>query len=180
MRDALKFSGDFIRFPTDADFDEPRFLLADAAAVAGISTNLLKSWLSRKPIVIALGPHDREPIGKGSSRVFTLRRILTIALTAEMTRLGITPSHAGLLASSFTDMAWPGESWETRQNKILVAYPSSNTISLVDGDFCFDAALQKQPGMADHEENPNSFIAVNFKSLKTSVIKKLMARGKIP
>jgi hypothetical protein len=84
------------------DADEPRYLLGQVAKAAGISADLLKAWMARK--VVLMGPHDREAHGKGSSRVFTLKRVLAIALAAEMVKLGISISLAGDISANAIEM----------------------------------------------------------------------------
>jgi hypothetical protein len=84
------------------DVNEPRYLLGQVAKAAGISSSLLKAWMVRK--VVVMGPHDREAHGKGSSRVFTLKRALSIALAAEMVRLGISISMAGDISANAIEM----------------------------------------------------------------------------
>ena len=81
--------------------DTPAFLLSDVAAATAVNSNLLKAWLDRK--VVPLGATDRHALGRGSGRVFTLRRVLSIAIMAELTRLGVAPSSAAALAFSVTD-----------------------------------------------------------------------------
>lgn len=81
----------------DAKWDMPAFLLADAAEAACVKTNILKAWLDRQ--VIPLGPSDREALGRGSARVFTLRRVVCIAIMAELARLGMTPSSAAVISA---------------------------------------------------------------------------------
>src|SRR5262245_49809887 len=85
------------------ELDTPRYLLSDAAAAAGVSPGTLKAWLSREPRVIALGPHDQRGRGKGTARLFTLRRVYAIAMTAELIALGFAASRAGILGFIFTE-----------------------------------------------------------------------------
>ena len=59
---------------------------------SGIELNVLKAWLARG--VIELDRYDLEASGKGSSRLFTLRTVLGIALMAELVRLGLPPQRA--------------------------------------------------------------------------------------
>lgn len=113
-------------------WDEPRYILGDAAAASGLTPNLLKSWLFRKHI--SLGPHDREASGKGSSRFLSLRRVLSIALAAEMVRLGLSPSRAGAIAHAATAFAFDETleaeghtEWPT--DSLLVIYPADETHS---------------------------------------------------
>ena len=175
---------DFHQFPgifdRDAVLDEPKFLLTDVAVVTGISTNVLKSWLSREPIAVQLGPYDRQAMGKGSSRVFTLRRVLSIALAAELIRLGIAPSRSGFMAQWYTDRRIKKEdSWEQRENQLLVAHSSSDPSLL----FSF---ITDKSGIIDLFEHPEtgqtlkSCVVVNFKQIKADVIEGLKSRGKLP
>ena len=89
--------------------DTPRYVLGDAATAAGITPGLLKAWVSRQPRVIALGQYDQASRGKGTPRLFTLRRIIAIATTAELVSLGISASKASLCAFSFTDLHFEGK-----------------------------------------------------------------------
>lgn len=86
---------------TPEALDTPSFLLSDMAAAADVNTNILKAWLDRK--VAPLGSSDRQALGRGSGRVFTLRRVFSIAIMAELVRMGITPSRAAGLAFMVTD-----------------------------------------------------------------------------
>jgi hypothetical protein len=86
------------------ELDTPRYLLGDVAAAVGVSTGTLKAWLSREPHVVALGPHDQAGRGKGTPRLFTLRRIYAVAMTAELIALGFVASRAGVLGFLFTDV----------------------------------------------------------------------------
>lgn len=87
----------------EIDLDSPAWLLNSVAASTGVGLAVLKAWLSRDPVVVPLGPYDQEARGKGSARLFTLRRVLAVAITAELVRLGIAPSRAGELATTFMD-----------------------------------------------------------------------------
>jgi hypothetical protein len=78
--------------PFDPEWDTPRFLLGDAAAASGVTPNVLKAWLARE--IVDLDRHDLEASGKGSSRLFTLRTVLGIAVMAELVRLGLPPHRA--------------------------------------------------------------------------------------
>jgi hypothetical protein len=84
--------------------DVPQFLLGDVAYTAGLSTAVLKAWLSRPPVIVPLGASDMKALGKGSARILTLRRVINICVTAELVRLGLTPKHAGAMSFHITDV----------------------------------------------------------------------------
>jgi hypothetical protein len=92
-----------IRLKAPFSVDEPRYLLGQVAAAAGITADLLKTWIARK--VIVLGEHDRDAHGKGSSRVFTLRRALIVAATAQFVHLGMSTTDAGSRGNIEIDLA---------------------------------------------------------------------------
>jgi hypothetical protein len=101
------FSGDFESPKFDPTLDAPKFLAGDVAAALCLSETLLKAWLQRK--LIPMGSHDMPAIGKGSARVFTLRRIISIGIGAELVRLGFSPSRAFIMAFGATDLSLVGE-----------------------------------------------------------------------
>ena len=88
--------------PDDVQLDEPRYLLGTTAHAAGISSNLLKAWVSRTPPIIPLSDAETPIRGKGSSRLFTLRRVISVAIAFELTRLGVAASAAGKIAALVT------------------------------------------------------------------------------
>lgn len=97
-----RVAGFWSKAPSDPTWDTPRFLFGDAAAASAIKPNVLKSWLGRG--IVESGRHDREASGKGSSRLFTLRSVLCIALMGELVRLGLPPARAAFYASVATEM----------------------------------------------------------------------------
>ena len=91
-------------FPlNEAQLDEPRYLLGTVATAAGITPNLLKSWVSRSPLVIPFNTNDIAGSGKGHARLFTLRRAINVAVTVELTKLGVKASVAGNVSRLITD-----------------------------------------------------------------------------
>src|SRR4051812_20870107 len=118
-------SGNYVQ---DDLLDDPQYLLSDVARAAEIKVSLVKSWVSREPRVILFGPFDRPSLGKGSARVFTLRRVICVALTAELVRLGLTASRAGTASFAFTDANLPFDAGSASPLKgegdwLIVAYP---------------------------------------------------------
>src|SRR3954453_14671269 len=112
-------------YPQDPELDEPRYLFGDVAAAATMSHSVLKAWVSREPVVIRFGPYDRQPLGKGSARVFTLRRVFCVAITAELVRLGLKASSAGVVAYAYTDS--DGSRFNVADDALLVVFPGDNT-----------------------------------------------------
>lgn len=134
-------------------YDAAAALLGDVAEAANIPPLVLKAWLDRK--VIPLSEYDQPAIGKGSARIFTFRRVLSIAIMAELTRLGITPSRAAAIGYFVTDTKgyfgtgllviyggqdasideksvrlFTGKVGSLRVNKILENVPSATIVSL--------------------------------------------------
>jgi hypothetical protein len=91
------------------ELDTPRFIFSDVATAADVMPGTLKAWLSRDPPIVPLGPYDRPGRGKGIPRLFTLRRVYAIAMTAELISLGFVASKAGNLAFAFTDLPFEGQ-----------------------------------------------------------------------
>jgi hypothetical protein len=166
------------RHERDAVLDDPRFLLADVVAVTGMSQNVIKAWLTRgEPPAIPLGPFDRPALGKGSARVFTLRRVISIALTAELVRLGLAPSRAGLLAYALTDGTTRGR--PPNEQAVLIAFRDSETFVIATKSSLIGNIFKKRPPCPDEEATvPVSFIAVSYEDIRKSVIARLKQRGK--
>ncbi|SDE12188.1 hypothetical protein SAMN05216337_102059 [Bradyrhizobium brasilense] len=78
--------------------------VAGKAADTPLAT--LQRYLQRNHIT--LQPCDVPSRGCGENRGYSLRRVLQIALTTELTRLGIGPSRAAKAAFEFTDRGNPG------------------------------------------------------------------------
>lgn len=81
----------------------PQFFSTDVARATGVSLATLKNWISRDPPAVLMSDADRQSSTSGRSHLFTFNRIMQVALTAELVRLGIGPRRAGLLAATFTD-----------------------------------------------------------------------------
>src|SRR5215217_7227248 len=92
MSASTKEVKDWSKTPSDPEWDTPRFLLGDAAAASGIELTVLKAWLARGGL--DLDRHTLEASRMGSSRFFSLRTILGIALMAELVLLGVPPRRS--------------------------------------------------------------------------------------
>lgn len=90
---------------TDAS-TSPRWRFRDAMRIAGISHHRLARWLDRG--IVRLRPYDIETQGTGDPRLFSIRRIYQIAITAELTRIGVSADRASRAALAFTDHDQPG------------------------------------------------------------------------
>ena len=84
------------------DADLPQFSSEAACEAAGIDSATLKNWISRKPSAVTIGEDERVTAGKKTTYRFSLRRVLQIAITAELVRLGYGPRDASLHAAGFT------------------------------------------------------------------------------
>jgi hypothetical protein len=166
--------------------DDPRFLLGDAAAAAGISLNLLKSWVTREPCVIPFGKYDGKPLGKGSARLFTLRRILSVSVAAELVALGVTASRAGLLAHYFTDAkhptfdaaGGPTQFNMLRGDALLVTYPDHEAFDVIpeNTDINLRQLLQRSGG--PYSGPASSCAVLSYGAIAERVKSALAARGK--
>jgi hypothetical protein len=145
------------------DLDAPQFFTADACKAAGIEQSTLKNWIVRSPPAILISEEDRASIGaagpshermaggSGRSHLFTFRRVMQIALCAELVRLGFPPRKAGLIAAGFTDLGigsfgWVGEPFKPTKRErgpgelyangltILVAEPETGLGRVINVD----------------------------------------------
>ncbi len=119
-----------------------QFSSTDACLAAGISMDTLKNWASRDPPAILLSKAERTDTGR---LLLSYRRLLQIAIVAELVRVGILPRRAGMWAAGFTDVGdgyggWSGEEIAEAAKKargpgdlyengftFLVAYPDEDT-----------------------------------------------------
>jgi len=127
--------------PANVQLDEPRYLLGTAAHAAGISANLLKAWVARTPPTIPLSNAETPIRGKGSSRLFTLRRVISVGIAFELTRLGVTASAAGKIATVVTHSVISDGSKANRPqldlfrtNNIIAVPPTTRPSRLFWGD----------------------------------------------
>lgn len=80
--------------------------LYDASAVcraAGITHETLKNWVSRKPPLVLLGSKDHAAASRGVPNLYSLHRVLQIAIMADLVRLGWEPRLAAQAAVRFSD-----------------------------------------------------------------------------
>lgn len=178
--------------------DVPKLLLGDAAYAAGVSANLLKAWLSREPLVIKLGEHDQMALGKGSARVLTLRRVIQIALTAELVRLAVAPQRAGKLSFIITDVAGNANTLNnilkpTRDDVEPINFEKNNIWTQKDVVLVFDKEsndlLVSHPDESIRDmmdrfgeggfDNILSCIIINFGAIRQRTIARLVERGRL-
>jgi hypothetical protein len=179
--------------------DVPQFLLGDAAYTAGLSPTVLKAWLSRTPHIIELGETDTKPIGKGSARIFTLRRIVNISVTAELVRLGVTPKMAGTIGFEITDiMGRPTELspnlkatrpgvknldptdvniW-ARNDVLIVGNKSSSAFHVLIGDVLAFEMLQRLSEVTKGGDI-HSCLIIDFSGIYQNVLEKLKERVRL-
>jgi hypothetical protein len=93
------------------DLDAPIYSLSDLARVTHLPVGTVRMWLERK--ILALGKHDIDASGKGSTRQFTLRTVYLAATMSELSRLGVTPSVAA---------QWAGLLWRDSLTDLLTSY----------------------------------------------------------
>lgn len=91
------------------DLGIPQFQTADVARAANVSFATLNSWLTRGLVDLSHAPS--QPPGTGRPRLFSRRRARHIALTAELTRLGLTIKRASRAALHFSDLGDTHPSW---------------------------------------------------------------------
>jgi hypothetical protein len=159
------------------ELDTPRYLLGDAAAGANVSASTLKAWVSRDPKIIQLGFYDQEGRGKGTPRLFTLRRVISIAVAAELVTLGINPSRAGDLALAFTDYKHEeGRYIELTKPTFLIVEPNSTALILAhSAKHTFGEVLNKT--VPSSGEKPASFAVISGDAIKQRVKMRLKKRG---
>lgn len=153
--------------------DEPRYLLGQVAFAAGISANLLKAWIDRK--IIRLGEHDRGAHGKGSSRVFTLRRALVVATTAELVNTGMAASGAGHEGEMFVRGALREAGADPLRVDGLFALYSETEPEPAISVLAFKptSTLAKVLKPRKHEPTHTSFVLVSMKAVNERVLKRL-------
>ncbi|MFC7552642.1 hypothetical protein ACFQU7_10825 [Pseudoroseomonas wenyumeiae] len=150
-----------IIMPHTPNPDVPMFFTGDVCRAANVEPVNLKNWIMRG--VILMSDEDRErykhleiepqsyerlATGSGRSHLFTLRRVIQVALVAELTRLGVPPAKAGMLALGFTDVGkggagyageiptikrFPGQLFRSGMT-VLVAYSDKDTSTVINVD----------------------------------------------
>lgn len=86
------------------DLDTPAITVADAAGAADdLSVNTLRSWMQSG--FVLLGRTDAAAPA-GGTRLLSVRRVLQIAIMAELVRLHrLAPARAARIAMSFSDIS---------------------------------------------------------------------------
>src|SRR6516164_8429426 len=153
--------------------DEPRYFLGQVAFAAGISSNLLKAWISRK--VVPMGNHDRDAHGKGSSRIFTLRRALAIGLTAELVQLGLSASAAGFLSPSGMDAALEESAGDPLGiNSLIAIYPhDGGTAEIIPWNCSLKKLLGRDASAKDSKDILSSILVVSTQRIAARVLLRL-------
>jgi hypothetical protein len=85
------------------DLDTPRWMTPDLCAAAGIDGTTFKNWCRSEPRAVMMGERDRAAGGSGGRHLFTLRRVLQVAIAAEFVGAGLQPRLAGMAAFACTD-----------------------------------------------------------------------------
>jgi hypothetical protein len=121
--------GQLPTYTRDPLLDDPLYRLREAAVAAAIDPGLLKSWVSREPIVLPLGRYDRVAKGSGNARLFTLRRVIAAAITQELSELGITAARAGIIATLITEkeLPWRGITPGSPTGSVVILYGDGET-----------------------------------------------------
>jgi hypothetical protein len=165
------------------EIDRPRYLLGQVARAAGISAKTLKSWIERKNVV--LGEHDWDSHGKGSSRVFTPRRVLAVAVMAELIKLGVYPHMAGRMGSTFSDWALDKAKGDLRKVDVFVVlYPNEFHEDYVVADSYRTKTISKPTrtiaevlSESKLDKAAASFILISIGALKDRVLERLASES---
>jgi hypothetical protein len=180
MKTPKKLHMDYEAVP---ELDTPRYLAGDVAAAAEVAPGTLKAWLTREPRVVPLGPYDQKARGKGTPRLFTLRRVYAIAMTSELISLGLMPSRAGVLSFLFTDMH-AEDADKLIGSKLLaenagplffVAHPGQDAFKIMPSAKFHIADLME--GIAPDDEPSISVAVIDCAALMKKVRTRLKERG---
>ncbi len=74
------------------------FGYSQVCEAAGIPHSTLRNWVSSDPPAVLMKAEDRAMVGRGHALTFTFRRVVAIAITAELVRLGWRPRQAAIAA----------------------------------------------------------------------------------
>jgi hypothetical protein len=112
----------------DPALDTPAYSINDVAA-AGISTAKVKKLLDEG--VISLGPYDQEAT-EGVPELFTLRRVISIAVAAKARGLKMDKLVAGVIARSFTDGDARNRPWlKSPRPPFIILFPEKNEFKFI-------------------------------------------------
>jgi hypothetical protein len=139
----------------EVSFDVPRWTTGRAADAAGIPVSTASNWISpsrlkegRRP-VIEFGDHDAAPGEAGGMRLWSLRRVLQLAITAALVQQNIPPATAARLAFAFTDS---GSAYSGPRKRLPgTLFPTSEglTLLVVDGDDARVVAAQPEAPLTE-------------------------------
>lgn len=82
----------------------PRYTPAQVAPAVGISIDNLNNWLRPDRRVITMSSLMPSPGGRGQQRLFTLRAVYQVALTAQLVRRGMDTQPASNAAALFAGL----------------------------------------------------------------------------
>jgi hypothetical protein len=85
------------------DLSLPQFPSDLSSRASTIGPAVLKRWLSKKPPVVFLAPNEREEVGDRVYFKFSFRRVMQLAIMAQLVANKIAPSDAAWMAAVFTD-----------------------------------------------------------------------------
>jgi hypothetical protein len=83
------------------DLDNPRYTVSQAAVVSGLTIPTGRSWIPH----LWLTEKDRKAAVAGATTLLTARRVLQMAIGAELAKRGVHPRLACHAALEFTDRA---------------------------------------------------------------------------
>lgn len=145
------------------------------AKAANIPLQRLSSWLDRG--VIRMSGDDIDTQSSGIPRQFSRRRLYQIALTSELTRLGIDASAAARAAAVFADESQDGraagELFAEGKTVLILDESGARCINIADRS-AFEAAMQTV--YAD----TRTVLAVNISTLVARVDVALAAKSRKP
>jgi hypothetical protein len=82
------------------------FKTSEAARAIGMPQRTMLSWLDRR--VVSLGDGDVDAGTSGIPRMMCMERVIQVAISYELNRLGLNPTRASEAAAHFTDRSQPG------------------------------------------------------------------------
>jgi hypothetical protein len=120
------------------DVNLPQFPSDVACEAARIDLPTLKNWISRKPPAVFVAENERQQSGERAFYRFTFRRVMQIAIVAELVGLGIGPTDAAWMAATFTDSENSNQKRNAgelfRKNFTVLVVASTHISSLVNAD----------------------------------------------
>lgn len=118
------------------------YTVTAAARACGLPNSTLCQWLDRK--IIKPGLDDVDEGTSGVPRQFTKRRVLQMALTSELVRIGLKAGDAAQAAAVFSDESQDGraagEVFAEGKTALIVDENGARCISVADRD-AFESAM---------------------------------------